>query len=46
MKHTGRVKKCIAVFLSKALLMIAAFFAICPCVGKMYEPEVPEKLRK
>ncbi|XBX04682.1 cyclic lactone autoinducer peptide [Enterocloster clostridioformis] len=31
---------------SKTLLAVAMLFAICPCAGKMYEPKLPEKLRK
>lgn len=29
---------------SKFLFVVALFFAISPCAGKMYEPKLPEKL--
>lgn len=33
-------------FSSKALVVIAGLFAISLCAGKMYEPKLPEQLKK
>lgn len=46
MERLSGIKKSTINFLSKAVWVVAMLFAICPCAGKMYEPRVPEKLKK
>lgn len=39
-----QIKKKLVVNVSKILCMMAVIFANSPCMGKMYEPNLPEKL--
>lgn len=31
---------------AKLLILMAIFFSFSPCAGKMYEPKLPDKLKK
>lgn len=39
-------KKNFVVVMSKMFVLMAFFFAMSPCAGKMYEPKLPEQLIK
>lgn len=40
------MKKKLLFLAGKVLTAVAVVFATMPCVGRMYEAEVPEQLRK
>lgn len=40
------MKKKLLFLVGRVLTVVAIVFATMPCVGRMYEAELPEKLRK
>ena len=41
-----KAKKVIAKTAGKAFVSMAEVFATIPCLGRMYEPKMPDKLKK